>query len=70
MSSFTSRPLYLAPHIYKNQTMTRTLENTRPPALPESGIFVWLTAHGRLWRVSTALIALLVALPIVLVLSA
>ena len=50
--------------------MTRTLENTRPPALPESGIFVWLTAHGRLWRVSTALIALLVALPIVLVLSA
>jgi iron(III) transport system permease protein len=35
-----------------------------------SGLGLWLSAHGRLWRVSAALIALLVALPIVLVLSA
>jgi len=35
-----------------------------------TGLGAWLSAHGRLWRVSTALIALLVALPIGLVLSA
>ncbi len=35
-----------------------------------TGLGAWLSAHGRLWRLSTALIALLVALPIALVLSA
>ncbi len=40
------------------------------PPIRSAHLGAWLGAHGRLWRASMALIALLVALPIALVLSA